>query len=229
MLYLIYFLLLALRAMAVTLPNVEAGVPSVIRSEGLPEGYTEGPIMWSGFGDYLSGLQGSDGSGKNVKNLQLNGTVQNIYHQLEVLGFPLQPLNETELDAKMNAIEIKGGSATPPTKDISRQCGVGGVDTVSAYDLSAGAAYLGSLGDDMKCSNMGKSCGRISCSYDSAIWWCNDNTNVIEYQCNLFAYYAWEVYYHCSRGDGNDRQCRGQITENGLHFRTLVGRSPDHC
>lgn len=63
------FLLLALRAMAAT-------VPSVIGSDALPEGYTEGPIVWSGFDEYLSGLQGFNVSDKDVENLQLNGTVQ---------------------------------------------------------------------------------------------------------------------------------------------------------
>lgn len=58
------------------MPNSEAGGPSVIRSNELPEGYTEGPIIWSGFGNHLSAMQGLDGTDKNVEDLQFNGTVQ---------------------------------------------------------------------------------------------------------------------------------------------------------
>lgn len=67
---------------------------------------------------------------------------------------------------------------------------------VTAVD--EGISYLNHLPDSTRCSNSPSSCGRISCSYSSAIYWCNDNKYVRKvYRCNLFAGYASVVSREC--------------------------------
>ncbi|KAI1250178.1 hypothetical protein MGN70_007230 [Eutypa lata] len=243
MLFLISFLLLA-----VHVPAPIEGLPGVfLRSEELPEGYTEGPIMWSGFHDYFDSAPGVNASTKSaLKGLQLNGTVQEVYHELAGRGLFLYPTNTSDLPAKVAAIQNKNldDDFSPPTRNQIKTCGVGGVGRMFAFDLWDGATYLAGLPDEARCANTGRTCGRISCSWSSAIWWCNvcihlipkttpnptiDNNYVLEYPCNLFASYAWEIYDGCSYAGGDNRQCQGTMREVIINFRTVVGLSAEKC
>ncbi|EMR64031.1 hypothetical protein UCREL1_8992 [Eutypa lata UCREL1] len=238
MLFLISFLLLAVHVLAADIvPAPIEGLPGVfLRSEELPEGYTEGPIMWSGFHDYFDSAPGVNASTKSaLKGLQLNGTVQEVYHELAGRGLFLYPTNTSDLPAKVAAIQNKNldDDFSPPTRNQIKTCGVGGVGRMFAFDLWDGATYLAGLPDEARCANTGRTCGRISCScfFSSYVLTIvlTDNNYVLEYPCNLFASYAWEIYDGCSYAGGDNRQCQGTMREVIINFRTVVGLSAEKC
>ena len=49
----------------------------------------------------------------------------------------------------------------------------------------------------MQCRVKKNSCSRVSCSYNSAIFLCNDNDIPIAPECSLVAGYALKVIDHC--------------------------------
>ncbi|KAK0666740.1 hypothetical protein QBC41DRAFT_304977 [Cercophora samala] len=85
-------------------------------------------------------------------------------------------------------------------KPLSQECkfnsGKGKADCSAIRD---GAGYLARIPDNSAPPrNSPKSCGRVSCSWDSAIWWCNDNHFEKEVTWDAIAKIAWDLQAQCA-------------------------------
>lgn len=68
-----------------------------------------------------------------------------------------------------------------------------------------------------------KVCSRISCSYDSAIFWCNDNDTPLSIDCSLWSQYAQDIIDTCLADDSSE-QVRGQQFSSN-NWNIIVGYS----
>ncbi|KAJ0120861.1 hypothetical protein J7T55_015596 [Diaporthe amygdali] len=128
----------------------------------------------------------------------LNGTVQQIYQQL----LKINPEYAAEIGM------IKKGFTSSLT-DTRRSLGVsevqdtwtvcGHFDPARASAIWEGIDYLYTI-DGKPGSKPGpRMCGQVSCSYDSAIWWCNDNnTTKILPSYSDIAYSAKYIAGNCT-------------------------------
>ncbi|OTB03231.1 hypothetical protein M426DRAFT_24019 [Hypoxylon sp. CI-4A] len=94
--------------------------------------------------------------------------------------------------------------------------------------IDAGIEYL--AGKTGKCSiDAGpRTCSRISCSYDSGIYWCNDNPERIEENCLLFSHYAQDIVDECTFTHGGIEQLMGQEFSTSS-WNIMAVWSKDHC
>lgn len=108
--------------------------------------------------------------------MSLSGSVEEIHAQL----LNLNPNFDKDFPAD------QGKAATVDSRSLSKrfgpQCGTslnnyGGWNFASANGIQNGINYL--RGVQGKPTLGPKQCSRVSCSWDDAIWWCNDNGNSI--------------------------------------------------
>ncbi|KAI6088723.1 hypothetical protein F4821DRAFT_257562 [Hypoxylon rubiginosum] len=66
-------------------------------------------------------------------------------------------------------------------------------------------------------------CSRISCSYDSAIFWCNDNDTPLTIDCGLWSEYAQNILDECQTDDASEH-IKGQQF-NVDNWNIIVGYS----
>jgi len=102
----------------------------------------------------------------------------------------LIPRTDTE------ATSLARRNKTPPPI-----CNVDGFSFASVWRIQQGVSYLNGQG---RCSVNAKTCARVSCSWDSAIYLCNDNDYYIEPACPYIASYAADIintcqYYYAKR------------------------------
>ncbi|RYP32125.1 hypothetical protein DL768_011147 [Monosporascus sp. mg162] len=150
-------------------PALAAAINGISIHNELPEGYATINITWEGF-------------------------ESDVTQQLKQYGDP-----ERVFPSMKRGCDDK----EPPSDNREVTCRSGGSGPVSQRTTNDGISYLKSLPDDLRCGNPppepGKgACGRISCSYHAAIWWCNHNTHTVEFKCNLFAKYAQNLVDKCS-------------------------------
>ncbi|KAI0503030.1 hypothetical protein F5B22DRAFT_576885 [Xylaria bambusicola] len=75
---------------------------------------------------------------------------------------------------------------------------------ISRKALMRGFLGLEGLPDTVMCSNKPHGCGRISCSWYTGIFWCNNaDTDSGPHPCNIFGQYARYIYHHCHTPGGN--------------------------
>ncbi|VBB84436.1 Putative protein of unknown function [Podospora comata] len=104
----------------------------------------------------------------------VTGTVQEAIAKMEI-SYPGWTQNFT---AGMNLTDpdTDPASFTLATQDEreSTHCDFdSGKGKAFCQDIRDGARYLGRI-DSPAPRNQPRSCGRVSCAYNSAIWWCND-------------------------------------------------------
>lgn len=104
----------------------------------------------------------------------LNGTVQQVYQQM----LDLNPDYEDEFGpvpevfVMMPAQASRRPARAPPGPDTWADCGR--FDPAKAIAIWEGINHLNHV-SGRPVSRPGPGvCGRVSCSYNSAIWWCND-------------------------------------------------------
>ncbi|PNY28164.1 Uncharacterized protein TCAP_01923 [Tolypocladium capitatum] len=100
--------------------------------------------------------------------LTLVGTAQEVHAQL----LKINP-NHTS-DFRLESRDSELG----PRTDFSRSkviCSEGLFGKPSRWAIADGIAYLLKLRGHPRNQGGPGACGRVSCSYDSAIWWCNDS------------------------------------------------------
>ncbi|RYP74133.1 hypothetical protein DL771_003191 [Monosporascus sp. 5C6A] len=229
------FALAASTGAATRLHTIE-DVPHIDSSTGLPYGYAKNDIVWSGFESILGDSEVTASSeGTVLTGLVINGTVEHVMAQVEGMGFSIKPLDDVAFDAKMTAIEARRGETEPPTDNRTLSCRVGGGGPVQREYLTEGVGYLAALGDGLRCSNLPKTCGRISCSWSSGIWWCNetdidqDNDHMVEYKCNLFAVYARDIHDSCWWDENHIRFAQGEDSDNDFKIRVVAGKETAGC
>ncbi|KAI7777069.1 hypothetical protein LA080_004032 [Diaporthe eres] len=106
----------------------------------------------------------------------VTGTIEDVIRHLEFVApdildsqhVPTPGLEPTSVPVPFDGALVK----TPdPSKVSCDPYGAGGTKD----NYSDGIRYLKTVPG--KPTNGGKSCGRVSCSYGAAIWWCNGNAN----------------------------------------------------
>ncbi|KAF3399200.1 hypothetical protein DPV78_006745 [Talaromyces pinophilus] len=114
----------------------------------------------------------------------LNGTVEQVHSQL----LEINPKYQAEVFEKREdllaaptaapvataATDLTEPTAVAHSTQIWRiQCG--GYDSASTKRIKDGIKYLNGIAGQPKNGPGPNNCGRVSCSYNSSIWWCNDN------------------------------------------------------
>ncbi|KAJ0304921.1 hypothetical protein COL5a_004408 [Colletotrichum fioriniae] len=161
------------------------------------------------------------------ENLILTGTVEEILKELRTINpnydqdFRITTLSSPEsVDA---AIESAVTQADDTFKDAPVDCA--GYDDADRKRLAHGAGYLLDVkGKPIRGPGPG-SCGRVSCSWNSAIYWCNMGSK--EKTLNSFREISDGAYYvieKCYRGVGTLVSGRAFHKDNW----TVIGRW-DRC
>ncbi|KAI1160439.1 hypothetical protein F5B18DRAFT_509785 [Nemania serpens] len=175
-----------------------------VRSE-VPSGYSVGNIEWRGFEDFS-------------EDHVFTGTIENVIDQMrQIKGAHYTPSFVSE--AENRTLEDKHQYHTAGQKI---ECGG---DFADADRIAQGIDYLTHLPDSSKCSNSAKTCGRISCSWNSGIWWCNEKETLSDaYKCNMFGSYARRVLDECAIYDMNPR-VSGKNTDDELNLNVVLAKA----
>ncbi|KAI0157474.1 hypothetical protein GGR57DRAFT_511048 [Xylariaceae sp. FL1272] len=155
------------------------------------------------------------------ENYEFSGTVEEVVAQVNSKRAELgiEPLHDS-----YNDTEIPDDSAVHKRSYIGTECKKGRGGPADDQRILQGISYLSKLKTTCKNGAGPGNCGRISCSWNSAIYWCNDKTTDSEvYDCSMFASYAQHVYDSCEYKLGkNNRLVWGQTLDTDA-FRVLVG------
>ncbi|KAI2631565.1 hypothetical protein GGS26DRAFT_598636 [Hypomontagnella submonticulosa] len=182
---------------AATAAALPAGTSAT--NSGLPEGYKVVDFTWSG-------------------NVTTNGP------EMSFTGSSFHDIDAQILKANPDFVWPDVSTANS-TSDMMKKkawitCDPNNVRHAKSYRIREGIDYLrGKSGQCHMQAGPGV-CSRISCSYDSGIFWCNDNKHDVTTDCSDWANYAQDILDKCETNDG---QIRGQefSSEN---WNILIGR-----
>ncbi|KAK8133561.1 hypothetical protein PG984_005573 [Apiospora sp. TS-2023a] len=151
----------------------------------------------------------------------LNGTVQEVHHQVLQINPEYRFRALPEKDLSMREAQTK----TPDDRII---CFPDRTDKPRAFQ--AGFVYLRGIDGTPTNGHGPGNCGRVSCSGNSAIWWCNDNeTPKTLDNWAMIADAAERQVYHCgvrANGIGDLTFGMGQNFQPG-GWNTIAAK--DHC
>ncbi|OGM44221.1 hypothetical protein ABOM_007724 [Aspergillus bombycis] len=143
-----------------------AGIVAQVQAKDSPlEGYTVEEFSWE--------VETTPGGPTVV----LNGTVENVLSQLREIN----PNYDAEFAIAAHEIDQPAEQAaeeedTPSHLAKRGNVACGGFPKARKTQIKQGIEYLrGVPGKPQRGPGPG-SCGQVSCSWSSAIWWCNDNT-----------------------------------------------------
>ncbi|EMR69980.1 hypothetical protein MGN70_009537 [Eutypa lata] len=178
----------------------------------LPKGFVEVPTTWSGFE-------------VNGEKMAFNGTIQDVIRQIKVLD----PGYDFDKHLTNNATDSPDWASNqvsrlPPSNILTTKCGDLTRGATSS-SIEEGAYYLQHLDASLLCGSQPGSwdsptCGRISCSYQGAIWNCNYNEHSVAYPCWTFGVYAWGVADLCELG--------GRIVGSQIDLPYRIGAFAGH-
>ncbi|KAI1369555.1 hypothetical protein F5Y08DRAFT_334479 [Xylaria arbuscula] len=82
----------------------------------------------------------------------------------------------------------------------------------SVFHIRQGISYLRKIHGDCVNGPGPGNCSRVSCSYRSGIWFCNDNPQPMSVPCSTFGDRAWDIIEKCyAYGDFPDDSVYGQV------------------
>ncbi|OTB10855.1 hypothetical protein K445DRAFT_27191 [Daldinia sp. EC12] len=96
------------------------------------------------------------------------------------------------------------------------------------FRINEGIEYLKGIKGRCHVGPGPRVCTRVSCSYKSAISWCNDNSYGIDIDCSLWSQYAQDIVDACQTHDASSR-VRGQKFRDNDKWNMLVGFDNNHC
>ncbi|KAI3332150.1 hypothetical protein HD806DRAFT_184132 [Xylariaceae sp. AK1471] len=182
----------------------------------LPANYTIKPITWTG--PIVPGGE----------NYSFQGTVQEVFAQANAirakLGFPLEPHPTSNTNTTVFSRNEDSLTARQWDKDI---CNVGLPGSAAAHIIDDGIKFVSKSTADCSLGAGPGTCGRISCSYNAAIYWCNDNNHQASWKCHDFATFAKSVRNHCT---WTDEQLSLEVWGQSFdiqNFNVMVGK--DTC
>ncbi|KAK3986178.1 hypothetical protein QBC44DRAFT_248763 [Cladorrhinum sp. PSN332] len=171
--------LIALLAPLGTFGVQASKIPQLSPEPGVIPGYEVVPLVWE--------METSPGG----PTVYLNGTVEEVYSQLLEINPQYETLYGTiEQNAEKN---IKARSEQQQQEQLnieSREyrdwtdCTINNWEWASMVRIEQGIRYLQGVSGRPTLGPGPARCSRVSCSYDSAIYWCNDNTH--EFSLNTF-------------------------------------------
>ncbi|PYH40792.1 uncharacterized protein BP01DRAFT_192925 [Aspergillus saccharolyticus JOP 1030-1] len=132
------------------------------------------------------------------EEVELSGTIEDVHQQIKRLNLDFnltQSVEAREADAEVHRFLQKRNKS-------NLLCNIEGDHSETAnYDwITQGIQYLLALDGVCKVGAGPSTCARISCSYDSGIYLCNDNAWEIEPKCSYLATYAEDIMTQCYDG-----------------------------
>ncbi|KAI8955582.1 hypothetical protein F4801DRAFT_574329 [Xylaria longipes] len=185
-------------ARAAAVPQGGSPTDELSFQSGIPSNHSIGDIEWRGFEDFDEGQA-------------FTGTIENVIHQMrQIKGTHYMPSFVSR--AENHTLE-----AEPNYHIASRKVTCGGppADLMGTFE---GIRYLSHISNSIMCNTPPASCGRISCSYNSAIYWCNENSYLTGARCNMFAQYAIQVFIACT----NKNKVSGKILDTNTKLSVKV-------
>ncbi|KAI1462921.1 uncharacterized protein F4812DRAFT_469662 [Daldinia caldariorum] len=174
--------------------------------QGIASGYSMVNLTWVG-------KVFEDGSDVSITG----SSMQNIEAQIRELNpdFSWNRKNDTN-------------SAMPVRRDNTHlTCDPNNIWWAQVFRIEQGIEYLKGIQGRCHVGPGPRVCTRVSCSYESAISWCNDNDHDIFIDCSLWSLYAQDILDACQTHDASNR-VRGQKF-NDENWNILVGLDNDHC
>ncbi|RYP04421.1 hypothetical protein DL765_010197 [Monosporascus sp. GIB2] len=127
-------------------------------------------------------------------NVTYSGTLQSIIKQIRAEN-PHYPFRNR------TTFPITPGASTK-FGDTGNQnnvfCGVGGDGWADKEAIVEAITHLRGLTSACYALPGPGFCGRISCSYNSPVWWCNDKPKIVDYSCSFFADFVQTITNECS-------------------------------
>ncbi|KAM7198938.1 hypothetical protein V8F20_006005 [Naviculisporaceae sp. PSN 640] len=152
----------------------------------------------------------------------ITGTIEQVHDQIEKINPSYKALVHTP---------NSGEQSLAAAGDWSARCGPGtlGWERASRDPIYNGIYYLRHVGGQPTQGPGFGSCSRVSCSWQSAIWWCNDN----DHQFTLpgfgtIADCAQVLYDECSIFQDRGEFVLGQNFHKD-HWNCIVRRDRDNC
>lgn len=167
-------------------------LPQALAIDAPIPGYTVVPLTW----EVLAFDNGT--------TVNLTGTIEQVHDQLSKIN-PDYPRNTS-----INALQL----GTAGTAGFDIHCGPQGHGWSGAdwNIIYVGYTYLYTVSGRPGQGPGPGSCGRVSCSYDSAIWWCNDNNH--DFQLDSFGQIgdcAKGLYDKCQYWSADERSPRFRV------------------
>lgn len=101
--------------------------------------------------------------------MALNGTVQEIYAEL----IEINPTYDLDFAARVTEASTSNDDGTPRLrKRLDVTCNI--YSKALRTRIQEGITYLRGVSGRPTNGPGPGNCGRVSCSYNAAIWWCND-------------------------------------------------------
>ncbi|RYO89426.1 hypothetical protein DL766_003259 [Monosporascus sp. MC13-8B] len=168
-----------------------------------------------------------------------SGTLQSIVKQIRAenphypfrnrTAFPITPDDSTKVGdtgvGRSDTISATRSDGVLNAREDNVFCGVGGDGWADKEAIVEAITYLRDLTGACYALPGPGFCGRISCSYNSAVWWCNDKPKITNYPCSFFADFVQTIANECS--DQWEKQTQGQAFSEDGSYNVLVGR--DWC
>ncbi|KAK0666739.1 hypothetical protein QBC41DRAFT_338878 [Cercophora samala] len=155
------------------------------------DGYSVVDVQWS---------LPVDPSNPNGARESVTGTIEEAIAQMEAAhpGWN-QTFTSNIKFADTHTLLTRDDNPVRDSWECNYKVNVGPANSVNIRD---GARYLSAI-DSPPPKNAPLGCGRVSCAYNSAIWWCNDNSFEYEITWKNIASSAWTLQDECSFWDGN--------------------------
>ncbi|KAK4199941.1 hypothetical protein QBC40DRAFT_297015 [Triangularia verruculosa] len=156
--------------------------------------------------------------------IKVNGTIQNAIEQMELLYPGWNHTFQNHLQHLPDTTINKPAIREEP-EDID--CNI---KTMSArnWAIKKGIEYLRGVSGTPKNGPGPNNCGRVSCSYRSAIYWCNEDDFEKEVTWEGIADGALEVLNKCTIGTSFERDVKGRVDYKDK-WNVLVRWDNDKC
>jgi len=155
-----------------------------------------------------------------------NSVQRNIQSEVNTVILPLRRLYNPEAPYSNLLIVAQNGID-------GINCDAGGVGATNVRPIEDGIAYLRGIPGLCVVPRGPYVCSRVSCSWNSGIWLCNDKRETLRVPCAKIGDYAQRVKDECwFNGTPNTPfftpMVRGQIFDTE-DWNIPLGRTPDHC
>ncbi|KAK0736706.1 hypothetical protein B0T21DRAFT_402075 [Apiosordaria backusii] len=194
--------------------SVPTSLDSSAKTPGI-EGYTTVPIFWD------LPIKADDPNGPTAT---VNGTIQAAIAKMEA--------DYHGWNATFQA-QLRRRPPPPHASSISADQYPEFTDCDIDYDKAIGFAivwgieYLRGVPGTAKNGPGPGNCGRVSCSWKSAIWWCNEDNNEKELQWGQIADGAYYVFNKCETDTGYVKG-KGYFVKDKFNVFVVYDQS-DHC
>ncbi|KAI1261267.1 hypothetical protein F5Y18DRAFT_431350 [Xylariaceae sp. FL1019] len=208
------FALLAINLLRLTVATPFSSSPDALTSHDTLSAITwTSPITWT-----LPIVEGG-------ANYTFTGTIEEVVDQVnhERAKLGIEPIDDS-----FDETETPDYSAAHKRTYIDSDCKQGLGGPASDQRIRSGINYLKKLKTTCRNGPGPLNCGRISCSWNSAIYWCNDKaTDSQVYDCSMFAEYAQHVRDKCGYKQGKNHHLVWGQARDTDDFRVVVGS--DSC